>query len=367
MILLLRDATSGHPICTGSQLQADADISGTKMEEIRPFVRPPWWTTPVRIHIENSKKDAKTRHDNALHDQDTLCIYTDGSGIDGQIGAAAHCPTLRETKRQYLGPESLFNVYVAEVTAVKLAAEILQSTEKRYNKCVIYADSQPAIKAIAKPAKQSGQAIIQEVLDSIESLQSEQPNLSVSLEWVPGHMNITGNEKADEAAKEAAKSLGTEDGTLFKHGPLKSSRMMTIKQKAETEWTRMWQNGMETGCHLRHITKRPRVESGPKIYNNITTRPKMATLARLRTGHCSLNQYLYRIGVEESPRCAQCSTGGIEDVENFLLRCSKYDRQRAELIKNVGIGGMEAEKLLGDPAFIMHTLDFVERTGRFSF
>jgi len=48
--------------------------------------------------------------------------------------------------------------------------------------------------------------------------------VSVSLEWIPGHMNIMGNEKADEAAKEAAKSLGTEDATTFKHNALNSSR-----------------------------------------------------------------------------------------------------------------------------------------------
>ena len=142
---------------------------------------------------------------------------------------------------------------------------------------------------------------------------------------------------------------------------------MTIKKTAETEWTKIWQNGKENVCHLRRITKRPRVESSPKLYNSITTHQKIATLARLRTGHCSLNQYLYRIGVEESPRCAQCTNGGIEDVQHFLLQCSKYDRERAELIKNVGIGGMEVEKLLGDPDFITHTLDFVEKTERFSF
>jgi hypothetical protein len=45
----------------------------------------------------------------------------------------------------------------------------------------------------------------------------------------------------------------------------------------------------------------------------------------------------------------------------------KFDQQRAELIKKVGIGGMEAEKLLGDPDFIKHTLEFAENTGRFSF
>ena len=163
-----------------------------------------------------------------------------------------------------------------------LATEIVRMAEKRYNKCVIYADSQAAIKAIAKPAKQSGQGIIEDVLDKIESLQTEQPNLSVSrLVWIPGHMDIAGNDKANEAAKEAAKSLGTVNDVPFEHSALKSSRMMTIKKTAETEWTRIWQNGKGNVGQLRHITKRPNLETGPKLYNSIITRPKMATLARL--------------------------------------------------------------------------------------
>jgi len=72
---------------------------------------------------------------------------------------------LGETKRQYLGPETLFNVFVAEASAMTLATEIVRTAEKRYKKCIMYADSQAAIKAIAKPAKQSGQGIIEDVLD----------------------------------------------------------------------------------------------------------------------------------------------------------------------------------------------------------
>jgi hypothetical protein len=39
---------------------------------------------------------------------------------------------LRETKRQYLGSETLFNVFVAEVSAMTLATEIVRTAEKRY-------------------------------------------------------------------------------------------------------------------------------------------------------------------------------------------------------------------------------------------
>jgi len=97
------------------------------------------------------------------------------------------------------------------------------------------------------------------------------------------------------------------------------TQIYEMHSSQEKEWTRIWLNGTENSCHLRRITKQPKLESGPKLYNSVTTRPKMATLARLRIGHCSLNQYLYRIEVEESSTCAQCTNEGIEDVEHFLV------------------------------------------------
>ena len=67
----------------------------------------------------------KQRHDEAVHDPNTIWIYTDGSGIDGQIGAAAVCQTTSETRKQYIGTESSHKVYAAELEAIKLAADIV--------------------------------------------------------------------------------------------------------------------------------------------------------------------------------------------------------------------------------------------------
>ena len=108
------------------------------------------------------------------------------------------------------------------------------------------------------------------------------------------------------------------------------------------------------------------VQSGPKIYNNITTRTKMATVARLCTGHCPLNQYLHRRGFEDSSECRTCRNGRVETVEHFLLHCDNHERERMELLKKVGVGGMWIEKLLGYPNLIRHTLDYVEKTKRFA-
>ena len=98
--------------------------------------------------------------------------------------------------------------------------EIAQTHATKYKNCVVYADSQPAIKATMKPNRQSGQEIIRDVLDTIESLQQEYPNITISIIWIPGHKDIYGNEMADAAAKKAAcEKLGNR----FKHNALKSS------------------------------------------------------------------------------------------------------------------------------------------------
>src|SRR5205814_5308890 len=55
---------------------------------------------------------------------------------------------------------------------------------------------------LTNPRKQSGQAIIKDILDEIDRLTLYHTELAFS--WIPGHQNIQGNEKADEAAKKAA-------------------------------------------------------------------------------------------------------------------------------------------------------------------
>ena len=62
----------------------------------------------------------------ATHTANTLRIYTDGSGIQGRIGAAAYSPT----KHLYLGTDKQFNVYTAELSAIDLASEFANNAPR---------------------------------------------------------------------------------------------------------------------------------------------------------------------------------------------------------------------------------------------
>ena len=118
---------------------------------------------------------------------------------------------------------------------------------------------------------------------------------------------------------------------------------------------------------LLHIIKKPNTLRSNKLYNAVDlTRQQMAQLTRLRSGHCSLNEYLHRFGHAESQRC-DCGSGASENIEHFLLYCPQYDRQRARLSRKVGIGEMRLEKLLGRLRMIQDTLKYVDETKRLPF
>jgi len=59
------------------------------IETIKTYPVPPWWSPPFRIEINGDKKMAKAKHAAMQEEQHTLCIYTDGSGSDRHVGAAA--------------------------------------------------------------------------------------------------------------------------------------------------------------------------------------------------------------------------------------------------------------------------------------
>jgi ribonuclease HI len=332
------------------------------MEHITAYIRPPWWKPAATITIAPiSKEEAAKAHQERLRQipaQD-LIIYTDGSGQNGHIGAAIYSPTCSITKGKYMGTDDTHIVYAAELMGIQMAVTLFEEKISEYANVHIFTDSQAAIKAIESPKRQSGQYIIKGTLDKIDSIHEANPSGNIYIEWVPGHESVQGNELADQAAKTATAPNATRP--IIR---MKSAQNRSIKAMMKSNWETEWKTGRENARRLRKMSQYPGTTTGLKLYG-VLQRKHVVLISRLRTGHCQLNKYLHRFNIIETPEC-ECGAAK-ETVDHFLLRCELYDEERDELRRRVGSHGMNTSALLGDSEIIKETIEYIEKTGRFTF
>jgi ribonuclease HI len=186
-----------------------------EVETIHPYIRPPWWTLRATIRIDANKEASEKYHlqSTATSQTEALYIYTDGSGIKQEIGAAMFCSTNQHVEQRYLGSENESMVYAGELEAIQMAIDHVKLEDNNhYEKCRIFTDSQSAIKSLAKPRRQSGQSIIKRILDEIDTLYESNPSYELQLEWVPGHKGIKGTKRPTKQPRKRRYKESTQPG-----------------------------------------------------------------------------------------------------------------------------------------------------------
>ncbi|OQD72542.1 hypothetical protein PENANT_c238G09961, partial [Penicillium antarcticum] len=141
----------------GGCLTAPPNTLTRGWESRKAFVLAPW-QAPPEVIIED--REAAVNNHNQILTKDPgarpLILYTDGSGIDGKIGAAAVVGLEDQHVHSQMGDDNTSTVYAAELRAIEMALEmVLESTEpwakQAKNGIVIFVDSQAALKALRRP------------------------------------------------------------------------------------------------------------------------------------------------------------------------------------------------------------------------
>jgi ribonuclease HI len=127
-------------------------------------------------------------------------MYTDGSGIESKVGAAAVDETGEHIALSQMGDDDSSTVYSAELRAIEMALElVLNGDEPRLTRAkkglVIFADSQAALKALRRPRMPSGQVYLAGCLDLIRKLAEK--GIRTEIRWIPAHRGVAGNEIVD--------------------------------------------------------------------------------------------------------------------------------------------------------------------------
>ncbi|EKG09366.1 Reverse transcriptase, partial [Macrophomina phaseolina MS6] len=187
----------------------------------------PQWQKPADVCIAKSRELAICQHDRTRKDMETLAIYTDGSAIDGHVGAAATAHTAKTRRTKYMGTIKATTVFAAELQGLVMALELAEAEMVHgKRKIAVFTDNQAALRALVTPGEQSGQYLLSSIIAKLTGLQ--QKGASVGFHWIPAHQGVPGNEEADKLAKAAAR-----EGRAVEHrtqGHIRTSLVAALKQ-----------------------------------------------------------------------------------------------------------------------------------------
>ena len=174
------------------------------MEKIAATRQGPKWEPDMALRIVGSKELAKAED---LADQSVIKVYMDRSGIKGQIGAAAvlyHNSVLKSRRRMNLGSTKHHTVYEGEGVGMILGLELIQEERQVVGMVLMGTDNIAAINAMHAIKPQASHYIWDIFHKRIKMVCNKHEGMDLLVKWVPGHMDIVGNIRADEEAKKAA-------------------------------------------------------------------------------------------------------------------------------------------------------------------
>ena len=202
------------------------------------------------------------------------------------------------------------SIYTAELNAVDLAFNYIEGSE--HQNYVIFSDSMSCLQAIA--SNDWKHPTVQMVMQRYHYI-SNIAQKNVKFCWVPSHVGIKGNEKADEAAKEALDRERIANDVLIPHMDYK----FYIKDLFKKKWQEEWDAATSNKLHALH----PTVGLWP--YGSRKSRREEVVLARLRIGH-TYYTHSYLLKGEPEPECIPC--GCPLTVKHILIECDDFKDTR---------------------------------------
>ncbi|XP_063823084.1 uncharacterized protein LOC135073021 [Ostrinia nubilalis] len=322
---------------------------GRKLEEKVKFENlphPSEATTAEFTLLENMDADTQ-----ATHQITGPQIYTDGSKMDGKVGAAlTWWENGRETLNDTFKLDGACTVFQSEMYALYRAiARAKESKEPNVN---ILSDSRSSLELLTN--YKLLHPLAKAIREDLATIREEGRN--VRLFWLRAHVGTAGNERADELAKTAA----SKDDSSLDYAEIPLSY---IKRKIREETIQKWQdryNNSETGT----ITKVffPDVDRAYRIVRG--DRPTHLQ-TQILTGHGGFGEYLHRFGLRDKPGC-ECDETESESVWHVLFDCPRFQTDRYNLTMNIHLelNKTNLHKILESKTDRVRLLNFIQRVAR---
>lgn len=275
-------------------------------------------TTPPRKYRREYQKLCDDTY------RDWFAIHTDGSKSDLGVGAAAVSDL--EVKTTCL--PKIASIFTAELHAISMALNVVNNRD--IAQTVIFCDSKSALQALISRNQTNVLVVtIQHTLNRIYKT-----GKLIEFCWIPGHVDIQGNEQADKHAKTAS---GRQPELILL--PYTDSYPVVMKN-INNAWETQWKTSNSKLLSVKSTLKK---WPSPSYFS----RKDEVVFNRLRAGHTRItHEYLMDREVLVGPPPCELCMNDIMSVEHLLVNCENL---RAARMQVFGRAPISLKKLLSHP------------------
>jgi len=230
-------------------------------------------------------------------------VFTDGTRMDQKSGFGVFSENF-----QLLGrlPESS-SVYTSELFAIYTAIKYISTQPGNY---ILWTDSLSCVTSLCA-AKCRNHHLVRKIQHAISELEAGK----VIIEWVPGHMGIQGNERADEIAKKSI-GLKTVATWIAVDDAYKNINSYYLDQ-----------------CKKHYLKNRLYNKTDPPTYetlpHHLLPRRQQIIISRLRLRTCLLTHGHFFTNSHRR-QCQTCSK--VLDLQHLLVDCPALSAHRSAIV-----------------------------------
>ncbi|XP_053683669.1 uncharacterized protein LOC128733859 [Sabethes cyaneus] len=237
-------------------------------------------------------------------------MFTDASKEGHSCGIGIYVEGINKSITYHLANE--VSITEAELIAIKVALYTI--AESNLQEAVIYTDSRAACE-ILKLAKEQDEReeIVDEILETADKW-------NISLQWIPSHIGVIGNDIADKLAKR-----GTIDGQILENKISYKDAYWILKSR-KTLKTNTWYNDYAKEKGQTFFQLQPEIKAKPWFIGLTLNGQQVRLLNRLMAGHDWSKYWKHKMKITENPNCEICEES--ETAEHLILHCTKFNNIR---------------------------------------